>query len=219
MIDRPLVIAHRGASAAAPENTVEAFALARTLGADWVELDVRTTADGALVVVHDRELPDGRLVAELRRAELPSSVPLLDAALDACHGMGVNIEIKRALPSDVVDLLRRRDRVDEVLVSSFALDVVDGVRAIDPSVPTALLTFDLPDPTATVAAAAAAGHPGLNPFVTTVDVALVALAHRAGLAVNVWTVDEPEAIASLAALGVEGIVTNVPDVARSVLGR
>src|SRR5688572_26619178 len=124
MTDRPLVIAHRGASAAAPENTVEAFALARALGADWVELDVPTPADGALAVVHDRELPDGRLVAEMRRAELPPSVPLLAEALDACQGMGVNIEIKRARPRDVVGLLRARSHADEVLVSSFAADTV-----------------------------------------------------------------------------------------------
>ena len=88
------VIAHRGASAAAPENTVEAFRLARTLGADWVELDARRTADGRVIVHHDAVLPDGRVIVELDRADLPPSVCDLSDALDACHGMSVNIEIK-----------------------------------------------------------------------------------------------------------------------------
>ena len=59
------VIAHRGASAAAPENTIEAFLLARELGADWVELDARRTRDGAIVVHHDDTLADGRVIVEL----------------------------------------------------------------------------------------------------------------------------------------------------------
>ena len=80
------VIAHRGASKAAPENTVEAFALAGRMGADAVELDVRRTRDGALVVHHNPDLPDGRLIRDVDAADLPSSVPTLGAALDACAG-------------------------------------------------------------------------------------------------------------------------------------
>ena len=94
-----LVIAHRGASAAAPENTIEAFVLARELGADWVEFDVRRTADGVVVVHHDAHLPDGRLLGDLTVDELPGHVPNLAEALEACDGVGVNIEIK-SLPDD-----------------------------------------------------------------------------------------------------------------------
>ena len=99
--DRPLVLAHRGASARARENTLAAFSLAADLGADWVELDVRTTADGALVLHHDPELPDGRVVAEVPVGELPHDVPTLAAALDLCDeaGLGVNVELK-ALPGE-----------------------------------------------------------------------------------------------------------------------
>src|SRR3954453_22244315 len=71
----PLVIAHRGASAAFPENTVEAFEGASRLGADWVELDVRRTADGLLAVHHDARLGGGRAVVELPASALPASVP------------------------------------------------------------------------------------------------------------------------------------------------
>src|SRR3954465_13219995 len=88
------VIAHRGASAAAPENTVEAFRLARELGADMVELDARRTADGQVIVHHDAHLADGRAIVELSRSELPTHVCDLADALDACEGMQVNIEIK-----------------------------------------------------------------------------------------------------------------------------
>ncbi len=78
MVERPqTVIAHRGASAAAAENTIEAFALAAELGADGVELDARRTADGQVVVHHDAHLPDGRVIVDLSAADLPAHVPTL----------------------------------------------------------------------------------------------------------------------------------------------
>jgi glycerophosphoryl diester phosphodiesterase len=80
-----LVLGHRGAAATHPENTLEAFAGALDAGADGVELDVRRTADGALAVVHDATLPDGRLVAGTDAADLGEAVPLLADALDACR--------------------------------------------------------------------------------------------------------------------------------------
>ena len=88
------VIAHRGASRAERENTLEAFRRAGLMGADAVELDVRRTADGAMAIHHDASLSDGRLICELQSTDLPTHVPLLSAALDACEGMWVNIEIK-----------------------------------------------------------------------------------------------------------------------------
>src|SRR3954465_3236369 len=94
------IFAHRGASARYTENTVMAFQGARDLGADWVELDVRRTADGALAVHHDAHLADGRAIVELAAAALPPHVPLLAEALAACAPMGVNVEIKN-WPADV----------------------------------------------------------------------------------------------------------------------
>jgi glycerophosphoryl diester phosphodiesterase len=96
---RPAVIAHRGASAAAAENTVGAFRLARLLGADWVELDVRLAPGDALVVCHDASYPGGGLVNEVPIDRRPAGVPLLVQALDACAGMGVNVEVKN-LPGE-----------------------------------------------------------------------------------------------------------------------
>lgn len=221
-----LVIAHRGASATHRENTVEAFAAAGPLGADWVELDVRRTADGALAVHHDAHLADGRVIVETSAGDLPHDVPDLVAALDACAPLGVNVEIKNS-PVDpdfdpdsvvvepVVAVLVTR--AQPILVSSFHAPTIERVRAVDASVRTALLTFALADVARTVDEVAAAGHVALHPFDVTVDAALVAACHERGLLVNVWTVDDPGRIAELAALGVDGIVTNVPDVARAVL--
>ncbi len=228
--DTPLVIAHRGASADAPENTLAAFALARRQGADGVELDVRRSADGALVLCHDPVLPDGRLVAATASSELPDSVPTLAAALDELAGSLVNVEIKnlahepdfdasRSLADDVVALLAERGGADRVLVSSFDLATVDRVREVGEGVPTALLTFVDPTPERGVAIAAERGHVAVHPHDGTTTPALVAAAHDAGIQVNVWTVDDPERIAALAAIGVDGIVTNVPTVALRALGR
>jgi glycerophosphoryl diester phosphodiesterase len=227
----PLVIAHRGASAAHPEKTVAAFRGARALGADWVELDVRRTADLALAVHHDEALADGRLIVsvEASMGDWPADVPLLDAALDACEGMGVNIEIKnwpldsdfdpdRWLSDAVVSLLAARGRKDEVLVSSFDLETVDRVRGLDPSVPTAFLVMELDDPARVVAATARRGHAALHPWAPAVDAELIDRCHDAGLKVNAWTVDDPDWMARLAEMGVDGIVTNVPDVARRAVG-
>ena len=226
----PLIIAHRGAplTGSHPENTVAAFRRARSVAADWVELDVRRTADGATAVHHDPHLADGRLIASLDRAALPALVPDLDQALTACAGMGVNIEIKNLenepdhdpahwLASAVVDAVARADPPVSVLVSSFNPDAIDHVRTLAPSLPTALLTFMLDDPALTVASVASKGHRARHPFDATVDRALVDLAHDHGLAVNVWTVDDLRRVAALAAMGVDGICTNVPDVARRVL--
>jgi glycerophosphoryl diester phosphodiesterase len=226
----PLIIAHRGAAhpRTHPENTIAAFRRARSLAADWVELDVRRTADGAIAVHHDAHLPDGRPIVSLRRDELPGHVPDLDEALSACMGMGVNVEIKNfpsepdhdpanRLAQTVVEVVRRADPPVSVLVSSFDRGALDRVRELAPSLPTALLTFVLDDPAATIAWCAAGGHRALHPYDATVDRALVDAAHEHGLAVNVWTVDQPDRIVALAEMGVDGICTNVADVARRAI--
>lgn len=222
-----MVYAHRGASADAVENTLAAFALAREQGADGIELDVRRSADGDLVVHHDATLRDGRVLCETPTAELPDEVPTLVEALDACAGLVVNVEIKnspfdpdhdpgRTVADDVVALLDARDGRDDVLVSSFDLATVDRVRSLGP-VPTAFLTSIAQIGCDAVALAADRGHVAIHPHEGTVDAAFVALAHGAGLQVNVWTVDDPERLRALAAAGVDGIVTNVPAKAREAL--
>lgn len=222
-----VVIAHRGASAAHPPgNTIDAFLAAGPLGATWVELDVRRTADGRLAVHHDPELPDGTPIVSVPFAELPGWVPELAVALDACAGLGVNIEIKNSpreadhdatcrAADEVCAVTADNDPLQPLLVSSFDLATIDRVHTLDPDLPTAYLVIDPTDEA--LEAAAAAGHAAIHPWHELVTEATVTRAHELGLTVNVWTVDEPGRIRVLAAHGVDGIVTNVPDVACSAL--
>jgi glycerophosphoryl diester phosphodiesterase len=224
----PLIVAHRGASQAEPPgNTVAAFRRAKALGADWVELDVRATADGARVVHHDAELGDGRAICELGVSELPSYIPQFEVALAACEGMGVNVEIKNsrgdpdfdpacALADTVVEVLRDTDR-SRVLVTSFDLATIDRVRSLDPTVPTGLLAFDLNDPASVIDTAVAGGHRAINPWDPFVDAELMRMARTAGLEVNVWTVNDTTRMRELIDLGVDAIITDVPDVLAELL--
>ena len=228
-----LVIGHRGASAAHPENTLAAFRGAIDQGADGVELDVRRTADGALALCHDEVLADGRAVVDLQQAELPPGVPILAQALDVCRPLAVvNVEIKNwpadgdfdpgeQLAADVVALLDARDELagGRILVSSFHQPTIDRVRDLAPALPTGWLLGVAGDLRPLVDRAAAAGHVAVHPHHALVDEALVGHAHEAGLAVNTWTCDEPERIRWLADLGVDAVITNTPDVALAALGR
>jgi len=221
-------MAHRGASAAAPENTVEAFRLAGELGADWVELDARLSADGVVVVHHDAHLADGRMLAELTIDEMPDHVPSLAEALEACGDLGVNIEIKN-LPDDpdydadhaVVDAVAGLAQAylgpERTLISSFNMDSVDRMHRVDPSLPCAWLFFQMTDPASVVDRAVAHEMAAIHPFDNLVDAAMVRRAHEAGLLVNVWTVDDPDRMAALVEMGVDGICTNVPDICRRVV--
>lgn len=225
---RPKIIAHRGASAAHPENTVAAFVAAGPLGADAVELDARRTADGAIVVHHDDTLADGRVIVATPRAELPSAVPTLAEALDACGDLEVNIEIKN-WPDDadfdpeemvaaaVAAEVGRRATPGRYLVSSFHRPTIDRVRELSVGgIATAFLHSHLDGATA-LDEAVAHGHHTLHPWYGWVTEELVAEAHARGVTVNTWTVDDPELMARLAGWGVDGIVTNVPDVALAAL--
>ena len=223
--------AHRGASRAKPENTLDAFREAKAQGADGVELDVRRSRDGAMVIHHDAVLPDGRPIFETAVADLPPHVPLLDAALEACDGMVVNIEIKNvpvdidfdpdeSMAAAVVELVNDLGLHDGVLVSCFSLDTIDRVRALDPSIPTGYLTSARWDQVEAMQRALDHGHGALHPMDLVVNADLVRRAHDAGLRVHTWTVDDPDRMRWLVdGCGVDAIITNVPDVARAALAR
>jgi glycerophosphoryl diester phosphodiesterase len=225
-----LVIAHRGASRARPENTVEAFVEARRVGADMVELDARRTADGRLAVHHDAVVAGLGSICALDARELPRHVPLLDEAFDACEGMAVNVEVKN-LPGDpdfepdelvataVVEAVQRRRLHDRLVVSSFSLAAIDRVRALDDSLVTAWLTLPGLDQHDALHTVVSRGHRGLHPHHLAVTPELVADAHGRELFVNTWTVDDPARMTWLVEAGVDGICTNVPDVLVGVLGR
>ena len=219
------VIAHRGASRAEPENTLAAFRRAVEMGADGIELDVRRTADDALIVHHDASLSDGRVIRRTAAAELPDHVPSLADALDACEGAFVNVEIKND-PSDpdfdptewvayrTVVELGRRGSGPRWLVSSFRLETVDAVRRMAPDLRTAWLVVGAGGDELVVTAGG--GHGAIHPHVDGIDIELIRAAHAAGLAVNTWTCDDPGRMRQLMAWGIDGICTNVPDIAIGV---
>lgn len=237
----PLVIAHRGASADYLENTREAFIGAALAGADWVELDVRHTRDGSLIVNHDPWYRDKRLLWSTPSHERPGEVLDLPGALDAClegsrasgADLGVNVEIKNSLGDlggdevprslDVVDAVLdlladrvRRGVHQEILISSFDPETVDRVRAIG-GPPTAQLVLHATDWADVIASTADRGHECIHPWDPLVDGTLIAEAHAAGLRVNTWTVDDRDRMSVLRDLGADGVVTNVPAEARTVL--
>jgi glycerophosphoryl diester phosphodiesterase len=210
------------------ENTVEAFCEARRLGADGVELDVRRSADGALVVHHDAGIAGAGPIARLRVADLPAFVPLLEAAVAACGELLIDIELKD-LPGEpgwdagyplaamVAEFVTERGLVSRVVVSSFELAAVDAVRLVEPAIATGWLTSSHFDQVAALDSVVSGGHGALHPHHGGVTPALVDAAHDVGVSVVTWTVDTAVQIREMAAAGVDSIITNRPDVARAVL--
>lgn len=221
------LIAHRGASAHAPENTLAAFDLALEMGADVIELDIRVTADGALVVLHDatllRTCDDPRAIADVTAAELrslDSPPPLLDEVLSR-YGCGTRYLLDLKDPCAPVERLVaeavRRHAVGAcVEVQTFCRRGLRRARDADPAVslsqlylpfvPAAAIRFDL----ARVARFANA----IGPESASVTAALVRAAHARGLRVQPYTVNDPAEAQRLLALGVDGLITDMPQRAR-----
>lgn len=213
-----LVIGHRGASVAAAENTVQAFVLADAMGADGVELDVRRAPDGRLIVKHDPLPVDSTL----------DEYPELDEVLGACRNLLVNVEIKNsigdpdydsslAMVEPTIAEMRRHGPLDRWIISSFDWATIERCRSVAPDIATAYLVMEATD--AIIAQTAAGGHAAIHPHVPTITAATVERCHDVGLAVNTWTCNDVDRIRQLAALGVDGVCTDVPDVALVALGR
>jgi len=225
----PLVYGHGPVDGTgAPINVLSSYPECRAAGADGVELDLRLTRDGALAVIHDPHLPDGRAVAETRVGELPPEIPLLDQVLDATRGLVVNVEVKnyrrdpawdpgQAVTEKLVDLLSARSWTDEVLVSCFEVATIDRVRALAPSVPTALLYFSLRPAAELLEVAVTHGHRVVHPFDTMVDDDFMRTARSSSLAVNVWLADDapPARLVELAVMGADGLITPQISAARA----
>ncbi len=231
---RTLKIAHRGSSGTYPENTISAFLAAAEEGADMCELDVQSTRDGAVVVIHDdtvdRTTNGHGAVADLTLQEIqrldasfkfPSfrgeRIPTLEEVMEAVRGkLGLNIEIKEgAVERQVCELVRSYDALTNSMVSSFEWKALENVRAIDPEVRVGLLAEKNRD--ALIDAGSAMKAYAVNPRFDMVDAAFCEKAHAQGLLVLVWTVDVPEAMRILIAAGVDGIMTNYPARLRDVL--
>ena len=291
--DRMLDIeAHRGGRALRPENTLQSFANALSMGVDTLELDMGVTKDGVIVVSHDRWLspdlardsngvyvaPPGIPYIQLTLAQVkaydvgvirPGSdyakqfpdqtpipgtrIPTLAEVFALVRKSGnthvrLNIETKLnpLIPdapdpdrfvSLVLDLLKRENFADRVMVQSFDWRTLQLVQQRAPAIPTVYLTSqasffanifpDKPSPWtagfdpmryggSVPAAIKAAGGRAWSPYYKDVDKDTVAAAHRLGLQVIVWTVNDPREIAGQIDLGVDGIISDRPDVLRQV---
>lgn len=214
-----LVIGHRGASRAAKENTVDAFRLAAAMGADGVELDVRRAADGRLLVKHD-PLPEG--LDDL------DALPTFAEILDACGDMLVNVEIKNSsdepgydptggVVAPTIAAMRTHGTVDRWIISSFDWDTIEQCRSAAPDIRTAYLVMEAGADV--IEQTAAAGHSAIHPWEPSIDSDMVERCHSAGLALNTWTCNDPDRLRELADLGVDGVCTDIPDVALTALGR
>jgi glycerophosphoryl diester phosphodiesterase len=230
MLQLPKVIAHRGAAAYAPENTLASFREARRCGATWVEADVVLTADGVPIMMHDDSLKRttgiDRLVAETRRADLPRDVPTFEEAI-ACWGelgLGCNVEIK---PSDgreaetaraVVATLRRcwPAHLPEPLLSSFKDAALAAAYQAAPEFARALLIERLADDWRQRAEAVAAA--GINTDGKRLTAVRAVEIRRAGYALGVYTINDGDVAKALVGMGVDCIITDAPDVILAALG-
>jgi glycerophosphoryl diester phosphodiesterase len=232
------IIAHRGASADAPENTMPAFELAVEQGAQMLEFDVRSTRDGAVVVFHDDTTerwngvpqPVNQLTLnEIQQIDLGGAhAPTLN---ELCRWavtteLALNVEIKVAgIEAQVAQILRQHGLAERVVVSSFSSEVVRRMREVAPDIargvlmgsqtiaPQVRMREAWPIPTLRQHAAHA-WHPAWQlPMLHR----LVPHVQRAGFAVYVWTVDDPITMRQLLALGVDGIITNKPALLREII--
>ncbi|MFJ3857706.1 glycerophosphodiester phosphodiesterase [Streptomyces sp. NPDC090085] len=255
----PVVYAHRGASAYAPENTLEAVDLAMRLGFEWVENDVQRTRDGELVVIHDDTLarttdveelfPDRRpwrvkdfTAAEIARLDAGSwfgeeyagaGVPTLRQYLDRVrrNQQRLLLEIKKPelYPGieeqtlrvlDEAGWLDRRRVSGRLVVQSFSADSVRTVHALRPD----LVTAFLGTPKVADLSAYAEFTDRINPWHTTISAEWVAAvhgllgAHGRPMEVDTWIVDDAATARKVQEMGVDGIITNAPDVVREAVG-
>lgn len=235
---RPLNLAHRGASAHAPENTLAAFRLAAEMGADGIELDAKLSRDGAIVIVHDASVDrttdgTGRVsdlaLDEIKRLDAGSKfgaafagerVPTLDEVFDAvADRLLINIELthydslRDGLEYRVVELIEKRGLSERVMVSSFSPLSLRHVKRAAPGIVCGLLY--MPDmPLFFRRAWFAPFIPGLDalhPRYDMIDAAFVRRQRARGRQVNVWTVNDEADMRRMLTLGVDAIMTDKPD--------
>jgi glycerophosphoryl diester phosphodiesterase len=246
-----LIVAHRGASAHAPENTMESFRLAVEMGADAIELDVHLTADGELAVIHDgtldRTTDQTGSVASLTMAQVREAdaghefvrpgdsgapfrgrelrVPTLGEVLDWLPaGIGLVVEIKaRAAVDATVEALRgsRVYAAGGANLISFDEPAIERAHELDPDLTTGYLLVPGQPIAPALEWATNHGHAGVHPWEGDLGIdpaPILAQASAYGRQVGAYVVNDPARMQHLAAYGLWGFVTNVPDVAREALG-
>jgi glycerophosphoryl diester phosphodiesterase len=240
---RPAIIAHRGASAYAPENTLASFELALRQGADAVELDAKLTADGHIVVIHDQTVDrttqgSGKVreltLAEIRKLDAGSHfdvafkgepVPTLEEVFKAVGQLTfINVELTNYasladnLPDQVAALVRRMKLTRRVFFSSFNPIAILRIRKLLPECPAGLLAGPgVKGAWARSWIGRLLGYQALHPEQDDVTPKLVETAHRRNQPILVWTVNREDKMRQLFDMGVDGIFTDDPARARQVL--
>ncbi|MEE9281689.1 MAG: glycerophosphodiester phosphodiesterase [Myxococcota bacterium] len=221
-----LVIAHRGASTDAPENTFAAFALAIEQGADMIETDLHLLTGGQIALYHDSKL-GGRPLAELTLEELRaehSDLPTLDEILaEFAPRIAFNLEVKRCgrrdypgLEKRMLALVREAGVLEQTVFSSFFDSVLARIRELEPRARIGLLISRLSAKDLEERAAALAAE-ALHLHATLATAERIEQLHARGIETRVYTVDDPERQKRLIAAGVDGIFTNSPGALRQLL--
>ena len=243
MLDRklniPLIIAHRGASNIAPENTLLAFQKAIDLKADLIEFDLQETKDNHLVVTHDEELSRltgfKGLVKDLTLKELKEldfgegeKIPTLDELLKLTRGkIGLNCEIKvSGIAEKTIEIMRRYDIIDSTIISSFLHEELLKVQEIEPKIRIASLeptssskTTDWSEKKEMIQFCIDNNFYAINPLAMMVDKQFVEHAHEFNIKVFPWTVDVKILIKKLFKFGVDGIITNDVNIVRDIYNK
>jgi glycerophosphoryl diester phosphodiesterase len=226
------IIAHRGASGYEPENTLAAFRRAIDMRADMIEFDVHVLTSGEVVLIHDLRVnrtTNGRgYVAhhqfeEIRRLDAGTGevIPTLQEALEVINRQAlVNIELKGPHSAEPVARILRKYlakgwQASDFLVSSFNHPELLEFKQLMPTIDIAVLSGDVPLGYASFAEELEAV--AVNPGDEFVSPEYVTDAHQRGMSVYVWTVNDPEEIERMHEIGVDGIFTNYPDVARQTI--
>ena len=240
MPSQPFVIAHAACKGHAPENTLAGLRAALELGADGIEVDVHCTADGVPVLLHDPTVDrttngHGEVtkmtLAQVKRLDAGTRqfegrftgepVPTLAEALDLTRGRALMVlEIKQLdIEEQVLRVMRDLGAVNDCVVHSFLPQVVARCRALEPTLPAALLTnaTDVTDWAPLFAFALSLNAQGVSVFYPRVDADVVRQAHLRKLSLYTWTVNEVEDMRRLRDCGVDAITTDYPDRLRTAL--
>lgn len=220
---RPLIIGHKGAPEHELGNTLPSFKRAIEIGVDMIELDVQETKDAVLVVFHDWDLSNlsasdaviGEMAcADIQDIELQGGyrIPTLDEVLDLAQGKTmVDIDIKGFdLGEKALQSVKSHDMVNDVLFTSFYHPQLQRIRELEPEAEIGLLYSNPLEKPASYTLELNAQV--IAPLIDLFYPALVAQAHNVGLKVIPWTVNSTDIAVELARLGVDGIITDVPDV-------
>jgi glycerophosphoryl diester phosphodiesterase len=223
-----LVMGHRGSPKAAPENTLKSYAIAMESGADMVEVDVWGTADGYMVCMHDPDVSSttngvGRIeeltLEEIRLLDAGDGerVPLLSEVFDLVEGkIGINIDLKSiGIEESVVKLIVERKMLDSIIISSFYLLSIEIIKELRKEVMTGAL-FQ-PGMENILQHTLNTGADAIHPYLEDITKDMVEQAHAEGLRVNVWVVDDEADMLRMLEWGVNGIITDVPEIAGRVV--